>query len=133
MNIEISRWGEPASKSAPFVIQPYYVSANTFRFVAAKGTPTFNLRWERQTFESAAWQFREWDFVVSWISNPMAAALIGACTLGIAFSWLPRSTPKLFDAPVPSVLVVTSAWRSPLSGRGAFSVDSRLFANIVVR
>jgi len=34
MDIEISRWGEPASKNAQYVIQPYYVPANTVRFSA---------------------------------------------------------------------------------------------------
>lgn len=54
MNIEISRWGEPASKNAQFVIQPYYVPANTVRFMAGEGRTTFNLRWEpgRATFKN---------------------------------------------------------------------------------
>ncbi len=46
MNIEISKWGEPTSKNAQFVIQPYYIPANTVRFVVGEGTTTFNLRWE---------------------------------------------------------------------------------------
>jgi hypothetical protein len=46
MDIEISRWGEPTSRNAQFVIQPYHVPANTVRFMAAKGTSTFNLQWE---------------------------------------------------------------------------------------
>ena len=46
MNIEISRWGEPISKNAQYVIQPYYVPANTVRFEAPSGTLTYRLRWE---------------------------------------------------------------------------------------
>jgi len=46
MNIEIGRWGEPSSKNAQYVIQPYYVPANVVRFVAPKGTLTFSLQWE---------------------------------------------------------------------------------------
>ena len=46
MNIEISRWGEPASKNAQYVIQPYYVPANTVRFMTPPGTLTYRLRWE---------------------------------------------------------------------------------------
>ena len=54
MNIEISRWGEPSSKNAQFVIQPYYVPANTVRFDAPAGTLTYRLRWEpgRATFQA---------------------------------------------------------------------------------
>jgi hypothetical protein len=46
MNIEVSRWGEPTSKNAQYVIQPYYVPANTVRFEAPSGTLTYRLRWE---------------------------------------------------------------------------------------
>jgi len=46
MNIEISRWGEPNSKNAQYVIQPYHVPANTVRFTAPTGTLTYLLRWE---------------------------------------------------------------------------------------
>ena len=46
MNIEISRWGEPIGKNAQYVIQPYYVPANTVRFEAPSGTLTYRLWWE---------------------------------------------------------------------------------------
>jgi hypothetical protein len=46
MDIEISRWGEPASKNAQYVIQPYYVPANTVRFSAPSGKLTYTLQWE---------------------------------------------------------------------------------------
>ena len=46
MNIEISRWGEPTSKNAQYVVQPYYVPANAVRFMAPAGTLTHWLRWE---------------------------------------------------------------------------------------
>src|SRR4030095_2365767 len=46
MNIEVGRWGEPSSKNAQYVIQPYYVPANVVRFIAPKGTLTFSLQWE---------------------------------------------------------------------------------------
>ena len=32
MNIELARWGDPASKNAQYVVQPYYVPANVVRF-----------------------------------------------------------------------------------------------------
>ena len=46
VDIEISRWGETASKNAQFVIQPYYVPANVIRFEAPPGVLTHSLRWE---------------------------------------------------------------------------------------
>ncbi len=46
MNIELARWGDPASKNAQYVVQPYYVPANVVRFNAPAGTLTHSLRWE---------------------------------------------------------------------------------------
>lgn len=55
MNIEVSRWGEAASKNAQFVIQPYYVPANAVRFIAPAGVLTYWLNWEpgRAAFTAA--------------------------------------------------------------------------------
>lgn len=46
MNIEISRWGDPASKNAQYVVQPFYVPANVVRFTVPAGVLTYSLRWE---------------------------------------------------------------------------------------
>jgi hypothetical protein len=46
MDIEISRWGEPQDKNAQYVVQPYFVAANTVRFVAPSGTLTHWMTWE---------------------------------------------------------------------------------------
>ena len=46
MDIEISRWGEPADKNAQYVIQPYVVPANTVRFTAPEGTLTYRIDWQ---------------------------------------------------------------------------------------
>jgi hypothetical protein len=46
MNIELARWGDPASKNAQFVVQPYYVPANVVRFNAPAGPLTHSLRWQ---------------------------------------------------------------------------------------
>jgi hypothetical protein len=46
MNIEISRWGDPASKNAQYQIQPYYVPANVARFTVPFGLLTHSLRWD---------------------------------------------------------------------------------------
>ena len=46
MGIELTRWGDPASKNAQFVVQPYYVPANVARFTAPAGLLSHSLRWE---------------------------------------------------------------------------------------
>ena len=46
LDIEISRWGDPAVPNAQYVVQPYYVAANVARFSAPAGTLTHSLRWE---------------------------------------------------------------------------------------
>ena len=46
LDIEVSRWGDPASKNAQYVVQPYYVPANVVRFDVPAGVVTHTLRWE---------------------------------------------------------------------------------------
>jgi hypothetical protein len=46
MDIEISKWGEPADKNAQYVIQPYVIPANSVRFTAPAGTLTYWLDWQ---------------------------------------------------------------------------------------
>jgi hypothetical protein len=46
MDIEISRWGDPASKNAQYEIQPFYVPANVARLTVPSGVLTHTFRWE---------------------------------------------------------------------------------------
>jgi hypothetical protein len=47
IDIELSQWGDPAIKNAQFVIQPYYVPANVFRFMSPPGgTLEHSFHWE---------------------------------------------------------------------------------------
>jgi hypothetical protein len=46
MDIEISRWGDPASKNAQYEVQPFYVPANVARFTVPSGVLTHSFRWE---------------------------------------------------------------------------------------
>ena len=46
LDVEISRWGAPANKDVQYVVQPHYVAANVFRFVAPPRRLTHALRWE---------------------------------------------------------------------------------------
>jgi len=54
LDIEISRWGDPMSKNAQYVVQPYYVAANVARFAAPEGKLTHSMQWEngRITFRT---------------------------------------------------------------------------------
>jgi hypothetical protein len=46
LDIELSRWGNAASKNAQYVVQPFYVAENVARFAAPPGVLTHTLRWE---------------------------------------------------------------------------------------
>jgi hypothetical protein len=52
MDIEVTRWGdpadwgEPAAKNAQYVIQPFYLPENAFRFTLPSGVITHSFRWE---------------------------------------------------------------------------------------
>lgn len=56
LDIEISRWGDPTIANAQYVVQPYYVAANVFRFSTPAGRVTHAFRWEpgRASFRSHA-------------------------------------------------------------------------------
>ena len=47
MDVEVSRWGNAASKNnTQYVIQPFYLPGNVFAFAAPSGTLTYLMRWE---------------------------------------------------------------------------------------
>ena len=46
LDIELSRWGIADNKNAQYVVQPFYVPENVFRFMAPAGVLTHMLRWE---------------------------------------------------------------------------------------
>lgn len=45
MDIEVSQWGDPGAKNAQFVVQPYYVPANSFRFDLPEGSVEERMHW----------------------------------------------------------------------------------------
>lgn len=51
IDVEITRWGDAASKNAQYAIQPYYVPANVARFSAPAGVVTHSFRWEPERVE----------------------------------------------------------------------------------
>ena len=56
IDIELSRWGDAGSKSAQYVVQPFYVPANVVRFMVPPGVLTHSFRWQpgRVAFQSVA-------------------------------------------------------------------------------
>jgi len=46
MNINLSRWGHADGNNAEFIVQPFYVKTNSYRFTLAPGRHSFSLRWE---------------------------------------------------------------------------------------
>jgi hypothetical protein len=56
IDIEISRWGSANNENGQYVVQPYYVPANTLRFAAPAGTLKHAFRWEpgRITFKTSS-------------------------------------------------------------------------------
>jgi len=54
LDIELSRWGNAASKNAQYVVQPFFVPENVSRFMAPAGELTHSFRWEpgKVTFQT---------------------------------------------------------------------------------
>ena len=54
IDVELSRWGDPKRKNSQYLVQPYYVAENVFRFESKPGTVTHSFQWEpgRVTFQS---------------------------------------------------------------------------------
>ena len=46
MDIEVSRWGDPTSKDAQYVVKPFYVPENASRFAVPSGILIHSFRWE---------------------------------------------------------------------------------------
>ena len=63
LDIEVSRWGESVAKNGQFVIQPYYIPANTLRFQIPAGRVTFMLRWTpgRASFRVFRGAVSQWE------------------------------------------------------------------------
>jgi hypothetical protein len=49
IDVELSRWDNPTSWNAQYVVQPFYVAENVSRFPAPPGVLTYSFRWEPGT------------------------------------------------------------------------------------
>jgi uncharacterized membrane protein YphA (DoxX/SURF4 family) len=61
------------------------------------------------------------------LMTPVAAALVGLGTMGIALSWFPVFTPSLFDSKLSALFAAVMNAAIFFLGPGAFSIDARLF------
>jgi hypothetical protein len=52
-DIELSRWGDSKAKNAQYVVQPFYVPENFYRFSAPAGVLTYQVRWNPGTLSFA--------------------------------------------------------------------------------
>lgn len=77
IDVEISRWGNPADDVAQFVVQPYYVPSNISRFdiTYSKGEMvSYALRWLPDRIEARAWRGGPSDespatLIASWVNS----------------------------------------------------------------
>jgi hypothetical protein len=56
MNVTIGRRGEPGSKNAEYIVQPYYVPANVSRFSVPAGRLTYSFDWQPDSITFQTWK-----------------------------------------------------------------------------
>ena len=59
--------------------------------------------------------------------TPIAGVLVALSAIAVAFAWFPAPAWNLFDAKLPTLLVVVVAIAIVFLGPGAVSLDARLF------
>jgi uncharacterized membrane protein YphA (DoxX/SURF4 family) len=59
--------------------------------------------------------------------TPVASALVGLGSSGLALSWLPATHPNLLEARLATIFIVMVAAAIIFLGPGAFSLDSYFF------
>jgi uncharacterized membrane protein YphA (DoxX/SURF4 family) len=65
--------------------------------------------------------------LVAGFLTPVASALIGLGSAGIAFSWFPAPMTNIIDTSLAGAFVIVMSIAIAFLGPGAFSVDCRLF------
>jgi len=65
--------------------------------------------------------------LIAGLFTPIVSLLVGACVLGLAFSWLPGPPIASLGRTLLTLLMVVTATAIALLGPGAFSLDGVLF------
>jgi len=56
LDINISRRGDPKNDNAEYVVQPYYIASNVFRFNVPSGSMTYSFDWEPESVSFQTWR-----------------------------------------------------------------------------
>jgi len=67
LDVNISQRGDRENKNVEYVVQPYYVASNVYRFNAPAGPVTFSVDWEPDSVSFETWRG---------VSRPMASQMI---------------------------------------------------------
>jgi hypothetical protein len=90
MELHLSRWGEPRTSNAEYVIEPYYTPANVHRFEVGAGASTTTLRWSPGQAEYSTVQARSgkehelthWTFLTGVPASKDEQVYLGLCPFG---------------------------------------------------
>lgn len=82
MDIHVSRWGNPETKNGEYVIQPYQVPSNVYRFEIPKGSVSTGFRWSpgSASFSTAHGASQNGKPVAVWTFNTGVPAPTGERT-----------------------------------------------------
>lgn len=86
MDFHVTRWGDPLSKNAEYVVQPYYLAANVHSFELPSGQATAVLQWAPgsahfQTSAAGA-KVAEWSFKAGIPSSSDTRVYLNLCPFG---------------------------------------------------
>jgi hypothetical protein len=56
LDVNIGQRGDHANKNVEYVVQPYYVASNVYRFNAPLGTVTYSVDWEPERVSFESWR-----------------------------------------------------------------------------
>ena len=86
LDVHVSRWGDPRSKNAEYVLQPYYVAANVHRFEIPAGEIDTTFQWSPggAAFSTRAngRELTEWKFTAGVPSAEGSHIYFNLCSFG---------------------------------------------------
>jgi hypothetical protein len=102
IDIHVSRWGNPRSPNAEFMIQPYYVPANVHRFEIPRGPVTTSLHWTpgRAVFAATNGEGKSiarWTFTAGIPTSGGEKLNVNVCEYGYALTPLKHDAEVVID------------------------------------